>query len=188
MRLKGLAIIAVFFCFLTSCENAPGIENPDKMEVLPYFDLKGFVNQEIEKLDGRNVTKISRINGVSEQSDRITSTEEWKEELGAFFDADINKPSLIDSYTTEVEKDILIHRAKPEAKVSIQEIRVRIVNDHPVWITFKAASESMFYTSFTHGGIYMNNRENRIDHYELETTQKIWFLKPNNMKIQGAIN
>lgn len=187
MKYRLVAALILFVGSLTSCENTPGIASPEKMDVLPYYDLKGFIENELPKLDGMTVSKISRVNGVQERSEGIYSLDEWKEELDAFLEADINKPSMIDAYTTEVEKDILIHRAKPGTQTQIKEIKVRIVDDKPIWVTFKGSSESMFYTSFINGGIYMNNRENRIDHYELESTQKIWFLKPNNMKVQAAV-
>lgn len=186
MRIKFVAVLFLLIGVLSSCTNISG-ESSGEMDVLPYYDLKGLVEQEIPKLDGKTVTLTSRVNGVQEISEKTFTSDQWKDELGAFFEADINKPSLIDSYTTELQKDMLIHRAKPGAKTTIKEIIVRIVDDRPIWVTFKGSSESMFYTSFINGGIYMNNREDRIDHFEIESTQKIWFLKPNNMKIQGAV-
>lgn len=186
MRIKLVAVLFLLIAVLSSCANGTG-DSSGKMDVLPYYDLKGLLEQEIPKLEGKTVALTSRVNGIQEFSEKTFTTEQWKDELGAFFEADINKPSMIDSYTTELQRDILIHRAKPGAKTTIKEIMVRIVDDRPIWITFKGSSESMFYTSFINGGIYMNNREDRIDHFEIESTQKIWFLKPNNMKIQGAV-
>lgn len=186
MKIKLVAVLFLLVAVLSSCAGGAG-DSSGKMDVLPYYDLKGLIEQELPKLDGKTATLTSRVNGVEELTEKTFTTEQWRDELGAFFEADINKPSLIDSYTTELQKDILIHRAKPGAKTTIKEIMVRIVDDRPIWVTFKGSSESMFYTSFINGGIYMNNREDRIDHFEIESTQKIWFLKPNNMKIQGAV-
>ncbi|HAH36432.1 MAG TPA: hypothetical protein DEQ87_13145 [Algoriphagus sp.] len=188
MKFRILVTLAFLISSLTSCENTPGIAPVGEMEVLPYYDLKGFVLQEIEKMDSSNqVSKITRINGEEKRSDVTFSKEDWKEELDAFLEADINKPSLATSFTTEIKGDILIHQAKPEAKTTIKEIQVRIVDDKPVWLRFRGAKESIFYTSYINGGIYMNAFTDKIDHYELESTQKIWFLSPNNMKIQGAV-
>ena len=53
-----------YFSFLLlgailSC--APAKEEP-ALEKLPYFDLKGFINLEISKLEGDSVLKTSEIN------------------------------------------------------------------------------------------------------------------------------
>lgn len=186
MRISNLFVLSISFFIFLAC-NSPSGKPDGKMKVLPYYDLKGFLEQEIEKLDSVTVTKVSRINNEENQNTLKFSKQDWLEELDVFFRADINKPSLLNSFTTEVIQDYLIHRAKPEVKTPVKEIKVRIVNDMPVWITFKIAEENIFYTSYTLGELYMNNADNRIDHYSIETTQKIWFLKANNMKISGVI-
>ncbi|WP_297336667.1 hypothetical protein [Algoriphagus sp.] len=182
-----LILLSLVFVFLVSCENTPGISKPGELETLPYYDIKGLLEEEIEKLDGSLVVKTSRINGQSNQTEVKLSKEQWMDELDAFFEVDINKSSYLNSFTTEVDKDELIHRLKPEEKSPIKEIRIRILEDRPKWITFKMSKESPFYTSHTLGEIYFNNRTQTIDHYSIESTQKIWFLKANNMKIQGAV-
>ncbi|MFC3416380.1 hypothetical protein [Algoriphagus hitonicola] len=182
-----LILFSLVFVLLVSCENAPGVSKPGDLETLPYYDLKGLLEQEIEKLDGSLVMKTTRVNGESKKTEVNLNKEQWMDELDAFFEVDINKSSYINSFTTEVDNDELIHRLKPEEKSPVKEIRVRIVDDRPVWITFRMAKESPFYTSYTLGEIYFNNRTKTIDHYAIESTQKIWFLDANNMKIQGAV-
>ncbi|MGM0944074.1 MAG: hypothetical protein ACQEW9_02760 [Bacteroidota bacterium] len=187
MASHRLILLFLVFSILVSCENAPGISSPSDLEVLPYYDMKGLLEQEIEKLEGVKVTKTTRVNGEINKTEVNLTREQWKDEFDAFFRADINRSSYLNSYTTEVDRDILIHRLKPEEKSAIKEIQVRIVDDRPVWISFKTAKESPFYTSYTNGAVYFNNRNKTIDHYSIESTQKIWFLKANNMKIQGVI-
>ncbi|NVJ87169.1 MAG: hypothetical protein HWE15_12735 [Algoriphagus sp.] len=187
MKINLLLLFGAFLFLFSSCENAPGIAKPGKLDPLPYYDVSGFIEAEIAKMDEERVTKSTRINGKEESLEVSLSQEEWREELDAFIRADINKPSLVSSYTTELQGDILIHRLKPGAKNSVQEIRVRIIDDRPIWLTFKVAKESMFYTSYVLGEVYMNQRTQKIDHYGIETTQKIWFLSPNNMRVKGAV-
>lgn len=171
----------------TACENIPGKTSGKKLDPLPYYDVSGLINQELDKLADEKVHKTVRINGKETQTVTQLSPEEWREELGVFFKADINLPSHISSYTTEVNRDILLHRLKPDAKGAVKEIQVRIVNDQAAWLTFKISKESYFYTSYVLGELYFNRRTNKIDHYSIETTQKIWFLKANNLRIKGAL-
>ncbi|MDF2156337.1 hypothetical protein [Algoriphagus sp. CAU 1675] len=187
MKIKAYHLL--FFSILvvwTSC-STPSENSNGKMEVLPYYDLKGFIEQEVDKFDTAQVVILSRINQEENQSTVTLGRTELLEELDVFLRADINKPSLVNSYTTEVVRDFLIHQSKPKEKTKVKEIKVRIINDRPVWITFKMAEENMFYTSYTIGELYMNSQTDRIDHYSIETSQKIWFLKANNMKISGVI-
>ena len=80
MKFRILVTLAFLISSLTSCENTPGIAPVGEMEVLPYYDLKGFVLQEIEKMDSSNqVSKITRINGEEKRSDVTFSKEDWND-------------------------------------------------------------------------------------------------------------
>ncbi len=187
MKIKGYCLLFLSTLLVwTSC-SSPSENSKGRMEVLPYYDLKGFIEQQVDKIDSAQVVILSRINQEENQSTVTLSKAELLEELDVFIRADINKPSLVTSYTTEVARDFLIHEAMPEEKTKVKEIKVRIVDDRPVWITFKMAEENMFYSSYTIGELYINNQTDQIDHYSIETSQKIWFLKANNMKISGVI-
>jgi hypothetical protein len=67
------------------------------MEKLPYFDLKSFINLELSKIEGDSVLKTSEINGEEQVVDLNYTSKEWKEEFAAFYQADINVPSLASS-------------------------------------------------------------------------------------------
>lgn len=187
MRISLFVVFGFVLTLLNSCENAPGIAKPGELDVLPYYDVAGFVEAEISKLGNETVRKITRINGMEESTEVTLSQEEWKEELDAFFRADINKPSMVSAFSTEVKGDVLVHRLLPGEKSPVKEIKVRIIDDRPIWLTFKISKENIFYTSTILGEIYMNQRTQKIDHYSIETTQKIMFLDANNLRIKGAV-
>jgi hypothetical protein len=175
-----LLVTAVLSC--TSTKDEPALE------ALPYFDLKGFIDVEINKLESDSVLKTSEINGEEQIVDLQYSAAQWKEEFAAFYEADINVPSLASSYSTRTTPDQLIHELLPEAKGKVKEITIRYVQNYPVWITFRLRDENMFYQSSTLGEIFLNQSTRKIDHYKIETTQKVLFLSPTHIKISGVIH
>ena len=120
--------------------------------------------------------------------DLLYTSEDWKEELAAFYEADINVPALATSYSTRTTPDQLIHELLPESKGKVKEISIRYVQNYPAWVTFKLKDENLFYSTTTLGELYMNQATGKIDHYKLETTQKVLFLSPTHIKISGVIH
>jgi hypothetical protein len=182
--------IKLYFNFLLlaavlSC--APTKEEPE-LEKLPYFDLKSFINLELSKIEGDSVLKTSEINGEEQLVDLQYDSAQWKEEFAAFYEADINVPSLASSYSTRTTPDQLIHELLPEAKGKVKDLTIRYVQNYPAWVTFKIKDENLFYSSTTLGELFMNQATGKIDQYKLETTQKVMFLSPTHIKISGLIH
>ena len=180
LYISFLLLGAVLACAPTKEELA--------LEKLPYFDLKGFLDLEISKLAGDSVLKTSEINGEEQIVDLKYASAQWKEEFAAFYEADINVPSLAIAYGTRTTPDQLIHELLPEAEGKVKEISIRYVQNYPAWVTFRLKDENMFYQSTTLGEIFMNQATGKIDHYEIETTQKVMFLSPTHIKIAGIIH
>ena len=182
--------IKLYFSFLLlgavlAC--APTKEEP-ALEKLPYFDLKSFINLELSKIEGDSVLKTSEINGEEQLVELQYDSAQWKEEFAAFYEADINVPSLASSYSTRTTPDQLIHELLPEAKGKVKDLTIRYVQNYPAWVTFKIKDENLFYSSTTLGELFMNQATGKIDQYKLETTQKVMFLSPTHIKISGLIH
>jgi hypothetical protein len=184
MKIKNYFAVLLFGMAIACSPNTEG----PALEKLPYFDLKSFINLELSKIEADSVLKTSVINGEEQVVDLLYTSEDWKEEFAAFYEADINVPSLATAYSTRTTPDQLIHELLPEAKGKVKEITVRYVQNYPVWITFRIKDENVFYTSTTLGELYMNQATGKIDHYKLETTQKVLFLSPTHIKISGFIH
>ncbi len=184
MRFFKTAFLWLFLGAAFSCVTS---SEKDKLEKLPYFDIKGFLDLELGKLDSTSVLKTSRING-EERTEEVTYTiQDWKEELDYFYRADINIPSLSLSYSTETKSDYLIHKLLPDSQGKVKEIAIRYFQNYPASISFKMKEENMFFFYSTSGEFYMNQSTGKLDHYAIETTQKVLFLKPKNIKISGLL-
>jgi hypothetical protein len=168
---------------LFSCED----ESTNAQEKTPYFDLKGFIEKNIQDVDSVEVIKESEIQGEEKQVTVVYSIKDWDEEFGIFKEADINKTSLLQDYETTTSSDMLTHELLPNSKSKVKYIKVTYSEDEVSSVSIKIADDNLFYTTTTLAEIYMDNSTNLIDHYAIETTQKIWFLDENNMKIEGKI-
>lgn len=184
MKLKSYLVFGLLIWAAFSCVS--GGEGK-KLQKLPYFNLRGFLDLEIAKLDGAEVTKISEINGQENLVEKKYTLKDWKEEFEAFYRADINTTALALSYSTETEGEYLVHRLLPDAKGKVKEIKIKYIKEFPVAISFHVRDENLFFTTSTVGDIYMDQASGEVSHYVIETTQKIWFLNPTHIKISGAV-
>jgi hypothetical protein len=184
MKIYLNCLLALFLGLSVSCSS---VEEKVQLEKLPYFDLKSFLDLELSKLDSVTVSKVSRINGKEKLSENTYSLQDWKDEFEVFYKADINLPSLALSYSTDAKFDYLVHKLMPEEKGKVKEIVVRYHKNYPSSITFKMRDENLFFNTTTIGEMYLNQLTGKLDHYTIETTQKVVFMGPTNIKIQGIV-
>jgi hypothetical protein len=174
--------LIVFFA-LASCNEGSNT----KLEKLPYFDLKGFMDIQAKSLDSVSVILISRVNGKEVRNDTTLYESDWMDQFDTFIQADINRQSLFLAYDTQVKNNVLTHSLFPDEKEKLKEMKVTYIEDDVTTITLKMSEKNLFYQSSILAELYINNVTEKVDHYSIETTQKIWFLDPSNIKIRGAI-
>lgn len=184
-QIKGLSFGILFLgsLGLFSCVN----ESANALEKQPYFDLEGFIEEKIQVIDSVEVAKTSQIQGDEKQVVVVYSIKDWEEEFGIFKESDINKTSLSQSYETTTSDDMLTHELFPKTKGKVKYIKVTYFEDEVNSVSIKIAEDNLFYSSTTLADIHMSKATKLIDHYSIETTQKIWFMDANDMKIQGTI-
>lgn len=177
----GTFFLASFILF--SCVD----ESSSSLEKSSYFDLKGFIATHIQEIDSVEVIKDSEIQGEAKQATVIYSAKDWEDEFSLFKEADINKSSLVQSYETTSTDEMLSHKLLPNGRNKVKYITVTYSEGQVSSVSIKIADDNLFYSSTTLGEIYMNKFTNLIDRYVIETSQKIWFLDRNDMKIEGKI-
>lgn len=178
-----LLLYAVTCSILLSC----GEQLKTGLETEPYFDLKGFVEQQATSLNGDKVEKVSVVGEEEKNSEVTYSTQEWQDELLVFTSADINKPSLVQAYQTERTENQLSHTLRPDAKDKVKSITIKYEGEKIKQITVEIVEDNLFYSSTTTGVLVINTQSEKLEKYDIKTIQKIWFLDPNLMKISGIV-
>lgn len=158
--------------------------NPTQID--KYFPLKDFVESQIGLLDGATVRKTIGIKGRLEDAEMRIDAEGWRKELDIFVQSDINKASLATAYETEEDGGTITHRLKPGEKSAIKEIKVIYEEGKVRQISFKAFQDETFYTTLSEGELVVD-KSGRLSAYQVEGTQKVWFLPPNEMVVKGLI-
>lgn len=173
---------------LLSCDRGEKQPLANPTQINKYFPLKDFVEEQIQELEGAKVNKTAAVNGEKTASSVSLDAEDWRKELDAFIQADINKTALSLSYETAEDNDRLVHSLKPGEKGVVQEI---IIDFHPgspevSSIHFKTATDNLFYSSSSEGNLEIN-AEGLMENYQVKGHQKVWFLSPNEIEIEGKI-
>jgi hypothetical protein len=90
-----------------------------------YFDLAGFIHSQASELSKRKPKVTKNINLSGEQDQVQTDTLHWEKELALFKEADINSPSLRDSYDIDDDKanKTITYTAK-EDKFKVREMKL----------------------------------------------------------------
>jgi hypothetical protein len=177
-------LLAVAPLVIWSCN---GNESETAAEAI-YFPLKDYIEVKSQDLDSTFVVKEITINGEKERMEQVMGTEDWIKELELFTQADLNRPSLAKSYETKRSEEYLIHELKPGEKAKIQKVVVRYEGEIIKELSFHSKSENPFYKSETRGAIFNRSNTGALDHYVLDSYQKVVFMKPNRMVIRASIN
>tara|TARA_R110001592_G_scaffold259350_1_gene523309 strand:- start:1233 stop:1814 length:582 start_codon:yes stop_codon:yes gene_type:complete len=99
MKLKNLAFLLSLLLFGCSVS-----QKSEPIRTGTYFDLVELLDEQIATFEVERpiLTKELSVNGEPDKIIvQLDSAEQWKEELGLFYQADINKLGLETSYATE---------------------------------------------------------------------------------------
>lgn len=152
-----------------------------------YFPMKDYIEVTALGLDGIGIIKELNVNGEKEIVKDTLSEEAWLKELDFFVKSDISRPSLAGSYETQRSSEFLIHTLKEGEKGEVQKIVVRYEGEIIKEVTFHIKNSNLFYNSETRGVIFNKSQTGRLDHYVVETVQKVIFLKPNKMIVKASV-
>ncbi len=188
MKIHYLPLWAILLGLLFSCEKEEEQPFSNPTQINDYFLLKQLVEEQISLLDQKQVEKRSVVNGEKRVEKVRLEEEDWRKELDIFIQADINKASLSTSYDTEKSKDRLVHRLKPGNRGEIKEIIVVFEDgsENVKSVEFFSERENLFYTSKARG--ILDFKGEVLEAYQVEGFQKVWFLPPNKLEIQGRIS
>jgi hypothetical protein len=163
------------FLFFGSCDSAA----PEKQNaVSPYFDMKGFMEKEVKRLNQLNpaIDKTVMVNNAGEH--RKLKISDWQKELSAFTDADINKTAWEGLFTrnkTPTEDRYTSH----EDKVPVKSLSVQYRKGMIFKIQILNSNSNSLYTSNDTLSYFPDSL------YEIRKTQHIRLLNQKNYRITG---
>jgi V8-like Glu-specific endopeptidase len=170
-------VIALFILFfiLAGCKSN---QQEKVVSNEKYFDLQGFMEKEQGRLARLNliIQKTVSVNGSSEtRSMKIT---DWKKELAAFTDADINKAAWKGLFHKKKQNDWEIFTSDNE-KVPVKALMVKLAGDKVVELKIHLQNTNPLYTSVD----TLSYLPDRL--YQIIKVQHIKLLKTKEYRITG---
>ena len=185
MTLRRLVLI-ITVGLLTSCDSEEEALLKNPVQIDNYFPISQFINEQIPLLEGRSVHKELVINGENHEVKQVLNERDWREEFDWFIQSDINKASLAQSYQTEEIGDRVRHTLKLGEKGTLQEMEVLYDGEQVKEIIIVSARENTFYRSNASSRLTTGD-DGIIKSYQMESTQKVWFLQPNILQVNSEV-
>lgn len=172
---------------LSSCDTTEQTTSGPKV----YFDLKGFIEGQIEVMSQEKPT-ITKIMTVGEQQEkRSTSEVDWKKELELFIQADLNKNAYQLSYATN-RPDSLTYEyvLKTEEDLPVRQLKIVLdeATGKPAFVEARILSENKLYESEKNLQLQsgMRNGTWRVISYRIQGFQELAIgdRKPFDVRVE----
>jgi len=173
--MNKLIFLLVLITLFTACESTDRKELNTKKN---YFDLQGFFDKEALRLASKKpfVNKTISVNDSSEsKSIRIS---DWKKELSAFTDADINKSSWEGLFQISKSVGYEVYSSDDE-KVPVKKVEVFKKNGAVKGLRILVINTNTLYNSVDTLSYYPDSI------YQIIKKQDIRFLNTKEYKITG---
>ena len=179
-KITLLSFLGAFM--ITGCDTSSShVENFENGENR-YFDLKGFVVSEIERLSSNEIfVKTVFVNGEKEK--QTFETLDLENELQPFFNSDINKPAWSDKYEIDSLIDnsgklMELNYTAIDEKLKTKLFLVRYENENVTEIIIKNKSKSSV-AEILQALTYLPQVG-----FTIESTQDVSMVDKNHFKIQ----
>ena len=160
--------------FLTAC----GPSAPQGKAPKTYFDLKGYMEQEVIRLNKLNPT-VDKTVTVNNQAERKKiKVANWTDELTVFLDADINKSAWQGLFEVSKNDTLETYRSNDD-KVFVKSLQVERKNKEVTAITILLTTTNYLYQSADTLRYYPDSL------YEIRKQQHIKLLNPKQYRISG---
>ena len=140
-------ILSLGALFLLSACQTPAEKNDDPPV---YYDVKGFVKNQIQLLTQEKPTVEKTMVVGNDQEKRSTQEVDWQKELELFVQADINKPAYRQSYAI-ARPDSLTYEYTVQTKEDLPVRYLKVVldkpNGQPTLIEAKILAQNKLYES-----------------------------------------
>lgn len=171
MKLATIGFLALFLCSCTSKEQ-------NNTQIGAYFDLKNYFEKEADRLNKLNqaIEKTVAINEVNEK--KRLKIENFRNELSAFINSDINKASWRGSFTVKKEANSVIYTTNNK-KIPVKELKISYKNNKPKAIQIIVSTSNILYHSIDTLNYFPDSL------YEIKKTQKIRLINEKKYSVIG---
>ncbi len=186
-KLSSFIFLSTIF-LVSACQN----DVDDKNEVKTYYDLKGFIENQIVYLNDKKpmVNKTAGLGGqhVTNHLKDI----DWKKELELFVQADLNKPSYRQSYNIDrKDSSTYEYRIKPNVELPVRYLKIVVDSavHQPVYVKALFQSANKIYKSEKTIELTRIQTDNvwELSSYEVHGYQKLIFMDRKDFDIVAKI-
>ncbi|QRR02279.1 hypothetical protein [Dyadobacter sandarakinus] len=183
-----LVFLAFTFIILSGCEKHE--KSTDQKKV--YFDLKGFIDNQIVYLSEKKPPLIKHAMLDGTQEDHTIKVVDWKKELELFMQADINKPAYNNSYSVDSSRANFLHYSlKTTEKLPVRDLQIQLdsVTRVPVFVKALLQSENKIYKSEKTIQLHCTKKNNLwgISGYAVTGYQKLVLMDKREFNITAEI-
>lgn len=174
---KSRSLQFVGLCFLlalTSCQT------PAETSTEPnaYYDVKGFVQNQIQLLSQQQPTIEKTMVVGQDQEKRTTKEVDWKKELELFLQTDINKSAFRLSYATQRPDSLTYeYTIQTEEELPVRFLKVTLDKDggKPSLIEAKISSKNKLYESEKNLAMHCEEKAGvwRVASYQIKGFQEL---------------
>lgn len=176
-----IVILTIFSCDAT----------PDQTQVKNYYDLKGFIDNQIKVLNDSKplVGKKLMVNNKNEAIEVKIS--DWEKELELFKQLDINKPAFKTSYEVKQsdtsDSTTIEYTLKPSEKAPVKILKIVLDKNKNLKILLaKVKQENNLYHSDKTLSILVD--KSMITSYKIVGYQQLKYFDKKPFEIEGKIN
>lgn len=169
-------ILGLIVLFLLSC----GQRENKRINAPSYFDINGYFEKEIERLQKNNPTVLKEVLAKGETEQKNLKISNWKTELASFIEADINKAAWRNEFTSKKVNSKTIYSTN-NAKIPIKFIEVTKNKNKVTGIKIFKNSKNALYTSTDTLLYYPDSL------YVIKSFQKIKLLNPKTYSVTGKL-
>ncbi|MFN4144679.1 MAG: hypothetical protein ACK4GN_02565 [Runella sp.] len=169
----------------TSAEDSTPVKN--------YYDLKGFITQQVVELEKRKPAVEKQLTIGQNQETHTTTDIDWSKELDLFAQADLNKPAYLASYTVQKLGEFAwLYTLKQGEKQPVRSLKIVLdkASQKPTWIEAVLQEENRLYESQKHlllqaalrpEGIWL------IKSYDISGFQHLSMTEPKQYQVKAFI-
>jgi len=176
MRKGLICCVIAICCYACTSSNENQEQKPNN-----YFDVLGFFNGEITKLNKLQPIVYKTVNENGNIESKQLKIKDWKREFKLFLAADINKAAWRSAFKV-VTKDSLTTYTSTDEKIPIKKLSILRLNNKVVAIEVVNKNFNILYKATDTLTYYTDSL------YRIKKTQNIKLLSPKTYEITGKFN